>query len=274
MNFTAVRGRRISGHDDFIDILSLTMVMADRRNWNTGRWFSPGMTARKPKDKKLILLGLGVAVIVHGLTGWALWQTRARFDLPPVRAIEAVMVEMPSPLPPDGAETDEDPMPVQPKPKTITQAQEKPQVSVTPKSSGMPTPAPHPAIVTAPIAPKGETAQLPSASTTTGNPSGIVTPKAYGGGGARGALTQALLKRELCQQQRLAGKVMDKDCPLTDLARDEKALPLKPPEKRAAKLCIAEREKDWKRYRDGTGQYPGLRNMFKGNKDCLKDWRD
>ncbi|WKL56139.1 hypothetical protein Q1W73_10555 [Asticcacaulis sp. ZE23SCel15] len=234
------------------------------------------MAARKLNDKKPILLGLGVAVIVHGLTGWALWQTRARFDLPEVRAIEAVMVEMPPVVPPKGADTPDDPAPAQPKPKTITQPPEKPPVQVTPKSSGVPTPAPSPTILTAPIAPKGEVApaSAPSTSAPQGTAPGVVTPKAYGGGGTRGALTKALLKRELCQQQRLAGKVMDKDCALEDIAKDAKPLPLQPPEKRAAKLCIAEREKDWKRYRDGTGQYPGLRDMFKGRKDCLKDWRD
>ncbi|WP_189488113.1 hypothetical protein [Asticcacaulis endophyticus] len=232
------------------------------------------MAARKLNDKKPILLGLGVAVIVHGLTGWALWQTKGRFDLPEVRAIEAVMVEMPPVVPPKGADTPDEPVPAQPKPKTITQPHEKPPVSVTPKSSGVPTSAPSPTIVTAPIAPKGEAASAPSTSAPQGTAPGVVTPKAYGGGGTRGALTKALLKRELCQQQRLAGKPMDKDCALEDIAKDAKPLPLQPRETRAAKLCIAEREKDWKRYRDGTGPYPGLRNMIKGNKDCLKDWRD
>ncbi|WAC48443.1 hypothetical protein OVA03_00475 [Asticcacaulis sp. SL142] len=223
------------------------------------------MAARKPNDKKTILLGLGVAVIVHGLTGWALWQTQARFDLPEVRAIEAVMVEMPPPLPPEGADSTDEPAPVQPKPKPATRPEREPDVSVIPKAT-TPAPVPKPAIVTA--------AGPSATSAAQGAAPGVVTPKAYGGGGTRGALTKALLKRELCQQQRLAGKVMDKDCALEDIAKDAKPLPLQPPEKRAAKLCIAEREKDWKRYRDGTGPYPGLRNMIKGNKDCLKDWRD
>ncbi|MFT4091816.1 MAG: hypothetical protein QM645_13865 [Asticcacaulis sp.] len=121
-----------------------------------------------------------------------------------------------------------------------------------------------------PIAAKPAPVVAPKAATDSAH---AVTPKAYDAGGDKGraALTQALLKREACLEQRRLGKPLDKDCALGD-APDDLVLPLQPRETRPAKLCIAEREKTWKAYREGRAAYPGIMEALKGNKDCRKDW--
>ncbi|MDC7675482.1 hypothetical protein [Asticcacaulis machinosus] len=231
------------------------------------------MTARTSRRLNPYIPAIGVAVAVHVLFALALWTKGVALVVPPMRTIEAVMIDLPpqetSPETPTAETTDTSPPLPEPRVRSETNAPVAAAKPTSPSEAPSPKPVVAPAIIPAPIV-----AQPSVTGPASGTAQGVVTPKAYGGGGARGALTRALLKRDLCQQQRLAGKPMDKDCPLEDLAKDEKALPLKPRETRATKLCIAEREKDWQRYRDGTGQYPGLRDMFKGRKDCLKDWKD
>lgn len=139
-------------------------------------------------------------------------------------------------------------------------------------------PASEPALRPDPVAPRPAKAVqtddiLPMAAKPAPDTAQAVTPKAYDAGGDKGraALTQALLKREACLEQRRLGKPLDKDCALGE-APDNLVLGVQPPEKRPAKLCIAARERDWQKYREGRAAYPGIRDALKGNKDCRKDW--
>lgn len=127
-----------------------------------------------------------------------------------------------------------------------------------------PTPVEAPEPLPLPPAPKPATKP---ADTSLG-----VTPRSHaeGGDAKRAALTRALLKRDLCVQQRREGRPLDKDCPLD--AVKEVEVGIVPKETRPTKICLAEREKDWKRYRDGTGAYPGLNDVFNGKKKCREGW--
>lgn len=116
-----------------------------------------------------------------------------------------------------------------------------------------------------------EKPSAPPAATETGTG---VTPRAYaeGGDAGRAAATRALNKRQFCIQQRNEGRPMDKDCPVSP--PKEVVLPLKPPETRPTQLCLAAREREWQKYREGRGAYPGLRDMVSGKKKCRQGWDD
>ncbi|WP_155908244.1 hypothetical protein [Asticcacaulis sp. YBE204] len=220
------------------------------------------MTRRKAGTGRLIG-GTGVALGVHGLFLLVLW-----LSAPPPHEVlpEPVAVELWY-LP--RLETQPKPEAAPVESETPSPAKVRPRQAVVNPVHVIDRPAPDPL----PIAPSPPAPPAPPMAET-GTGSAGVTPRAYPEGGDKGraSLTRALLKRDLCIQQRNAGKVMDKDCPVSP--PKDLNLPLKPPEKRPTKLCLAERERQWDKYRNGTGAYPGLGDMISGKKKCRQGWDD
>ena len=163
---------------------------------------------------------------------------------PPVEAVEAV-----APAPAQAP-------PVAPRPARKVQTDDRLPLAAMP----VPEAPPEAPMTSVPVTSAPDTAEA-------------VTPKAYDAGGNKGraALTQALLKREACLEQRRLGKPLDKDCALGEAPKDL-VLGIRPPEKRPTRLCIAARERRWQAYRDGRAAYPGIGEALRGNKDCRKDW--
>ncbi|MDC7694882.1 hypothetical protein PQU94_11375 [Asticcacaulis sp. DXS10W] len=200
---------------------------------------------------------VAVALALHALAGLlVVWLTPAPAapELPPVE-VELWPMPVIARVEPQ-AEDAPAPTPTQPTPRrslpTPTQPLPRPPVTQTP-----------PSVMERPSAP-------PAASETgTG-----VTPRAYaeGADAGRAAATRALNKRQFCIQQRNDGRPMDKDCPVSP--PKEVVLPLKPPETRPTQLCLAAREREWQKYREGRGAYPGLRDMVSGKKKCRQGWDD
>ncbi|WP_140984717.1 hypothetical protein [Asticcacaulis tiandongensis] len=158
-------------------------------------------------------------------------------------------------------------------PKTETEPAPRTDRPAPPPTPDPASPRPARAVQTddiLPIAPKPAPDAPPESAPDTAH---AVTPKAYDAGGnrRRAALTQGLLKREACLEQRRLGKPLDKDCALGE-APEDLTLPLKPRETRPTQLCLAERERTWQKYREGRAAYPGIKDALKGNKDCRKDW--
>lgn len=221
------------------------------------------MTRRKGEIGRLAW-GTGVALGVHALALLVLWLSA-----------------------PVSEEVVPDPIPVElwyvprleaaPKPEAAPAAADtppapskaKPRQAVFNPVRVIDRPAPDPL----PIAPSPPAPPSPPRADS-GTAGTGVTPRAYPEGGDKGraSLTRALLKRDLCIQQRNAGKQMDKDCPVSPPKDID--LPLQAPEKRPTKLCLAAREKEWDKYRNGTGAYPGLGDMINGKKKCRQGWDD
>ncbi|MDC7683538.1 hypothetical protein PQU92_09640 [Asticcacaulis sp. BYS171W] len=216
-----------------------------RRKAGTGRW----------------LWGTGVALGVHALFLLVLWLSA---PVPEDAVPEPVPVELwylPQLESPPKLEAVPERSEAPPSP---TKARPRPAVIHPVPVIDSPVPESLPISPSPPAPPKAE-----AGASGTG-----VTPRAYPEGGDKGraGLTRALLKRDLCIQQRNAGKPMDKDCPVSP-PRDID-LPNKPPENRPTKLCLAERERQWDKYRNGTGAYPGLNDLINGKKKCRQGWDD
>lgn len=200
-------------------------------------------------------MAAGVALGLHGLALLAIWLTPVPQtpEAPPVgvelwrppEALTRPVMEAAAPeTPPAQAAPSRPASPLRPRP---------PAVPATPTPLPLMPPA----------------AAAPATETGTG-----VTPRAYAEGAdeGRAAATRALNKRQFCIQQRDSGRPMDKDCPVTP-AKDI-VLPRQAKETRPTKLCLAAREREWQKYRDGTGAYPGLRDMAAGKKKCRQGWDD
>ncbi|MFT3997464.1 MAG: hypothetical protein QM667_08655 [Asticcacaulis sp.] len=217
---------------------------------------------------------LVAALCLHAAAGWMIWLIRAE-PAPPEPDPVAIELWRPPLLrearaPETEQAKTEVSAPDRPVPEKA--ALEKP---TTPKPSAAvkapdPIPAPPPRLNPA-ISPSDRS----SGPVVKSDPAGAgVTPRTYPEGGDKGraAVTRALLKRDLCIAQRNAGRVMDKDCPVS--APRDITLPLQAPEKRPTKLCLAAREREWQKYRDGKGGYPGLRDLIEGKKKCREGWDD
>lgn len=200
---------------------------------------------------------VAVALALHALAGlMAVWLTPepAAPEPPPVEVelwpmpviarSEPQAEPAPAPTPAEPTPRRSVPAPIQPLPR--------PPETQTP-----------PSVIERPSA--------PPAATETGTG---VTPRVYaeGADAGRAAATRALNKRQFCIQQRNDGRQMDKDCPVSP--PKEVVLPLKPPETRPTQLCLAAREREWQKYREGRGAYPGLRDMVSGKKKCRQGWDD
>lgn len=217
-----------------------------------GRGKTRGRTGR-------LATAVGAAVALHGLALLAVWLT------PVPQTPEEPPVEIELWRPP---ETLARPV-IEPAAAFVTPPKEalanRPTSPVRPRTPVVPvTPVPTPPPMIAPVP-----SSTPLAETGTG-----VTPRAYAEGADKGraAATRALNKRQFCIQQRDSGRPMDKDCPVTP-AKDI-VLPLQPKETRPTKLCLAAREREWQKYRDGRGAYPGLRDLVDGKKKCRQGWDD
>ncbi|MFP1132493.1 hypothetical protein [Asticcacaulis sp. W401b] len=206
-----------------------------------------------------------------GRWGWAVAVALA------LHALAALMVVWLTPAPsapePPPVEVELWPMPVMDRPQPQAEAVPAPRPTEPTPRRSLPTPT-----QPAPRTPETQTPpwvierpSAPPAATETGSG---VTPRAYpeGGDAGRAAATRALNKRQFCIQQRNEGRPMDKDCPVS--ASKEVVLPLKPPETRPTQLCLAAREREWQKYREGRGAYPGLRDMVSGKKKCRQGWDD
>lgn len=206
-----------------------------------------------------------------GRWGWAVAMALA------LHALAGLMVVWLTPTPsapePPPVEIELWPMPVMDRPQP--QAKVVPAPTPTEPTPRRSLPAPTPPL---PRPPETQTPlsvierpSAPSAATETGTG---VTPRSYaeGGDAGRAAATRALNKRQFCIQQRNEGRPMDKDCPVSP--PKEVMLPLKPPETRPTQLCLAAREREWQKYREGRGAYPGLRDMVSGKKKCRQGWDD
>ncbi|BEV12038.1 hypothetical protein ATDW_25340 [Asticcacaulis sp. DW145] len=202
---------------------------------------------------------VAVALALHALAGLlVVWLTPAPSapESPPVE-IEVSPMPVIARVEPQ-AEAAPAPTPTEPTPPrslpTPTQPLPRPPETQTP-----------PSIIEKPSA----LAAATETETGTG-----VTPRAYaeGADAGRAAATRALNKRQFCIQQRNEGRPMDKDCPVSP--PKEAVLPLKPPETRPTQLCLAAREREWQKYREGRGAYPGLRDMVSGKKKCRQGWDD
>ncbi len=202
---------------------------------------------------------VAVALALHALAGFlVVWLT-------PVMAV------------PESPPTEIElwPMPVMARPEPQAEAAPAPTpADPTPRRSlSAPTPpvprTPVPQIQTPP-----SIIEKPSAPPSTTETGTGVTPRAYaeGGDAGRAAATRALNKRQFCIQQRNEGRPLGKDCPVSP--PKEVVLPLKPPETRPTQLCLAAREREWQKYREGRGAYPGLRDMVSGKKKCRQGWDD
>ncbi|WP_126423576.1 hypothetical protein [Asticcacaulis excentricus] len=200
---------------------------------------------------------VAVALVLHAVAGFlAVWLTPA-----------------PSAPEPPPVEVELWPMPVMDRPQSQAEAAPAPKLTEPTPRRSLPAPT-----QPAPRPPESQTPpsvierpSAPPAATETGTG---VTPRAYaeGGDAGRAAATRALNKRQFCIQQRNDGRPMDKDCPVS--ASKEVVLPLKPPETRPTQLCLAAREREWQKYREGRGAYPGLRDMVSGKKKCRQGWDD
>lgn len=208
-----------------------------------------------------------LVLVLHGLVGFWLWlETPDKpSSAPPEQPIELWFVPLnvhradvtPASHAPER----------EPEPATASQKRENRPRAPASAITGQ-TPAP------VPLKPPQATGPTDAPSVAAEGASLGVTPRAYPEGGDKGraALTRSLLKRELCIEQRNAGRVMDKDCPVSP--PKEVNLPLKAPETRPTKLCLAAREKEWQKYREGRGAYPGLRDLINGKKKCREGWDD
>lgn len=208
-----------------------------------------------------------------GRWGWAVAVALA------LHALAALMVVWLTPAPsapePPPVEVELWPMPVMDRPQSQAEAAPAPKpTEPTPRRS---LPAPMPPVPRTPVSQTQtppsviERPSAPPVATETGTG---VTPRAYaeGGDAGRAAATRALNKRQFCIQQRNDGRPMDKDCPVSP--PKDVVLPLKPPETRPTQLCLAAREREWQKYREGRGAYPGLRDMVSGKKKCRQGWDD
>lgn len=212
---------------------------------------------------------LVAALCLHAAAGGMVWLIRA--PAPPEADPLAIELWRPplireARVPETERSKSEVSVPENPRPEKA--APEKSTPSKPPVGVKAPDPIPSPPLRSNP----GTSPSAPAAKTD-GVGAGV-TPRAYpeGGDQGRAAVTRALLKRDLCITQRNAGRVMDKDCPVS--APKDIALPLQAPEKRPTKLCLAAREREWQKYREGRGVYPGLRDLIEGKKKCREGWDD